>query len=59
MQCSGFIPSTHSKKKKKEYLRAYRKPPMPKPRIYDSKAERDRKERRKEKQKRYDGDVYL
>ena len=43
-----------SKKAQKELLKRNRKPPIPPSRKSDSKAERDRKLRRIEKQKRYD-----
>lgn len=43
-----------SKKKQKELLKKHRLPPIPRSRISDSKAERDRKIRRIAKQRGYD-----
>ncbi len=50
-----FIPNEKlSKKAKKQLLKERRKPPIPPSRKSDSKAERDRKNRRIEKQKGWD-----
>lgn len=47
------IPKSYSKKRKKELLKEYRKPPMPKPKLGDSKQDKIQKQHRKDKQKNY------
>ena len=47
---NNLMPKNLSKKEKKEFAKAHRKPAIPPTRIADSKSERDRKNRRKEKQ---------